>query len=151
MDITAQAVHQLSALVWVGGMFFAIMVLRLAAGELEPPVRAPLWGRVFARFFPWVWVSVILLPVSGYWLVFSVWGSFAELPLNGHLMQGLGWVMIVIYLYLWFGPYRQFREALQETDFPRAGSHLNRIRQLVTTNLVIGLINAIVGSTGRYW
>ncbi|HCH57240.1 MAG TPA: hypothetical protein DEV64_09140, partial [Rhodospirillaceae bacterium] len=62
MTTIALALHLLAALVWVGGMFFAIMVLRLAAGELEPPVRVPLWGRVFSKFFPWVWMAVIVLP-----------------------------------------------------------------------------------------
>jgi uncharacterized membrane protein len=72
MITVALGLHVLAALVWVGGMFFAIMVLRLAAGELEPPVRAPLWGRVFAKFFPWVWMAVILLPLTGYFMIFDV-------------------------------------------------------------------------------
>jgi putative copper export protein len=31
--------HILGAIVWVGGMFFAYMVLRPAAGEMEGPTR----------------------------------------------------------------------------------------------------------------
>ncbi|MBT5646768.1 MAG: hypothetical protein HOJ41_02785, partial [Rhodospirillaceae bacterium] len=81
MITTALALHLLAALVWVGGMFFAIMVLRLAAGELEPPVRAPLWGRVFAKFFPWVWMAVILLPITGYVMIFAVWGGLHNMPM----------------------------------------------------------------------
>ena len=47
-------IHVLSAVVWVGGMFFALLVLRPAVGPLEPAVRLALWRRVFARFFrPW--------------------------------------------------------------------------------------------------
>lgn len=147
----ALALHLLAALVWVGGMFFAIMVLRLAAGELEPPVRAPLWGRVFAKFFPWVWMAVIVLPVSGYFMIYAIWGGFDGLPLHVHLMHGLGLIMIAIYLHLWFAPYKRFRAALETNDFPAAGARLNQIRILVTANLLIGLLNAVVGSTGRYW
>ena len=151
MITIALALHLLTALIWVGGMFFAIMVLRLAAGELEPPVRAPLWGRVFQKFFPWVWMAVIILPLTGYWMIFAVWGGFANLPIHAHIMHGLGLIMIAVYLHLWFAPYRRFRAALAAEDIPTAGANLNQIRILVTVNLVIGLVNAVVGSTGRYW
>ena len=151
MISVALALHLLAALVWVGGMFFAIMVLRLAAGEMEPAVRVPLWGRVFAKFFRWVWMAVAVLLATGYWMIFAVWGSFGTLPFYGHLMHGIGWIMIAVYLYLWLAPYKRFRTALNAGDIPGAGQQLNRIRQLVTTNLAIGLINAVIGSTGRYW
>ena len=82
MISVALALHLLAALVWVGGMFFAIMVLRLAAGEMEPAVRVPLWGRVFAKFFPWVWMAVAILLATGYWMIFAVWGSFGTLPVS---------------------------------------------------------------------
>lgn len=43
--------HVLSALVWVGGMFFAWMVLRPAAMKaLEGPARLKLWVEVFQGF-----------------------------------------------------------------------------------------------------
>ena len=151
MITIALALHLLTALIWVGGMFFAIMVLRLAAGELKPPVRAPLWGRVFQKFFPWVWMAVIILPLTGYWMIFAVWGGFAALPVHGHIMHGLGLIMIAIYLHLWFAPYKRFRAALAGGDIPTAGVNLNQIRILVTVNLLVGLTNAVVGSTGRYW
>ncbi len=43
--------HLLAALVWVGGMFFAWMILRPAAmTALEGPARLKLWVEVFQRF-----------------------------------------------------------------------------------------------------
>ncbi len=46
------ALHLLAAVVWVGGMFFAWMILRPAAVDiLEPPARLRLWLSVFKRFF----------------------------------------------------------------------------------------------------
>src|SRR5690606_5692971 len=57
--------HLLAAVVWVGGMFFAYMALRPAAATvLPPPQRLPLWTQTFRRFFPWVWITVVLLPVT---------------------------------------------------------------------------------------
>ena len=51
--------HLLAVVIWVGGMFFAYMALRPAAGNLlEPPIRQTLWVAVFKRFFVWVWVSL---------------------------------------------------------------------------------------------
>jgi len=143
--------HLLAATIWVGGMFFAVYVLRLAAGPMEPPDRVALWGRAFARFFPWVWLSVIILPITGYYMVFAGFSGFVDLPLPYHMMHGLGWVMILIYLHLWFAPYARFRKALAEGDIPTAGKNLNSIRILVTTNLWLGLINVAFGVSGRYW
>ena len=71
------ALHVLAAVVWVGGMFFAYMVLRPSAGPLDPPARLALWQRVFGRFFPWVWASIAVLLISGYTMLFVHFGGFA--------------------------------------------------------------------------
>ena len=76
------ALHVLAAVVWVGGMFFAYMVLRPAAGPLETAERLALWHRVFGRFFPWVWACIVLLLVSGYVMLFRAFGGFAGAPLH---------------------------------------------------------------------
>ena len=71
------ALHVLAAVVWVGGMFFAYMVLRHSLGPLEPAARIALWYRIFYRFLPWVWASVTLLLLSGYSMLFLHFGGFA--------------------------------------------------------------------------
>ena len=147
----ANAVHALAAIVWVGGMFFAHMVLRPSVGAFEPPERLRLWERVFSRFFPWVWVAVVALPASGYWQVLVVFGGFANAGLHVHLMHVLGLVMIALYVYLYGAPYNRFKKAVEAADWPAAGAHLNVIRRVVVTNLALGLITAAVGASGRYW
>ncbi|MFQ5661094.1 MAG: CopD family protein [Gammaproteobacteria bacterium] len=147
----AIALHLLSTIVWVGGMFFALLVLRPASVDLETEDRLPLWGRTFGKFFPWIWTAVIVLLISGYWMIFGFWGGFARLPVYLHLMQAIGWLMILLFLHLWFAPYRRFKKALAADDLSEAARNLNQIRQLVTTNLVLGLINAIIGASGAYW
>jgi uncharacterized membrane protein len=72
----ALIVHILAAIVWVGGMFFAHQVLRPAAAMLEPGPRLILWSHVLGRFFAWVIAAIILLLLSGYALVFGVFGGF---------------------------------------------------------------------------
>lgn len=147
----AVTLHILAAILWVGGMFFAVFVLRLAAGAMEPSDRLPLWQRSFKKFFPWVWLSVVVLPITGYWLVYELHGNMAQLPLPYHLMHGIGWIMIFIFLHLWFAPYARFKKALEEGNLPDAGIELNKIRLLVTTNLYLGLLNVLIGTSGRFW
>jgi len=147
----AVALHILAAVVWVGGMFFALLILRPAAGALDAQVRLPLWGRVFGRFFPWVWAAVILLPVSGYWMIMRGWGGMAHLPLYLHFMQGIGWLMILLYLHLWFAPYRRLKKAIASGDYSDGARQLNQIRILVAVNLILGLLNVAIGASGRYW
>ncbi|OGT84747.1 MAG: hypothetical protein A3G96_00465 [Gammaproteobacteria bacterium RIFCSPLOWO2_12_FULL_52_10] len=147
----AITLHLLSVIVWVGGMFFAHIVLRPAAGGLEPKIRLPLWGRTLGRFFPWVWAAVVMLVISGYWMILGYRDGFAELPVYLHLMQGIGWLMILLFLHLWFAPYRRFKQALAAEMFSDAASNLNQIRRIVTANLILGLINAVIGASGAYW
>ena len=74
----AISLHVLAAVIWVGGMFFAYMALRpVAAKLLEPAVRLSLWARSLSRFFFWVWLAVIIIPVTGYWMIFSAFNGFA--------------------------------------------------------------------------
>ena len=58
--------HLFGIVVWVGGMFFAYMVLRpVAADVLQPPERLRLWNGVFSRFFNWVWLAIGGILVRG--------------------------------------------------------------------------------------
>ena len=151
MTAVAITLHVLSAVIWVGGMFFAVYVLRLAAGPMEPTERVPLWQRSFAKFFPWGWVAVVLLPASGYWLIFDLHGDFLALPVPYHIMHALGWIMILIFLHLWFAPYARFKVAIANGNIPEAGKQLNTIRLLVTTNLYLGVINIMIETSGGFW
>jgi uncharacterized membrane protein len=151
MTALALALHILGAVVWVGGMFAAYMCLRPAAGPLEPPVRLKLWRAFFAKFLPWVWLAVVLLLASGYWMVFTTFGGMRGLGLHIHIMQGLGLVMVALFFWLFHGPWLKFKRAVDASDWPTAAANLNRIRQIIAVNLPLGLIVAIVGASGRYW
>jgi len=147
----AITLHLLAVVVWVGGMFFAWMILRpVATTLLEPPLRMPLWDRSFRNFFPWVWAAVILLPATGYWMILTVFGGFRALALYIHIMQGIGWIMIAIFLHVYFAPYRRLRAAVAAGDFAAAGKNLATIRRLIGTNLLLGLALTAIASSGRY-
>ena len=145
------ALHLLSAVIWVGGMFFAYMALRPAAAQiLEPPQRLQLWVQVFKLFFLWVWLSIIALLVTGYWMLFGVFGGFANAGMHIHIMHGAGIIMVLIYFHVFFAPYRRLRHAVVVQDFPEGGKQLAQIRKLIALNLSIGLIVVLVASGGRY-
>ncbi len=146
----AMTLHLLAAVIWVGGMFFAYMAQRPAAMDLEPAQRLPLWARTFARFFPWVWVAVVLLPASGYFMVFKM-GGFAGVPLYVHIMQALGIVMILIFLHVFFAPYRRLNAALTAGDIPAAGKQLGQIRRMIGINTLIGLILIALVMLMKHW
>jgi len=132
--------HLLAAVVWVGGMFFAYLCLRpVAAEQLEPPQRLRLWAGIFKRFFPFVWVSVLVLPLTGYYMMFATW-NFTTAPLHVHIMNGLGMVMILIYAHVFFAPYKRLIQAIAAQDWPAGGKKLNQIRVLIAVNLSLGLI-----------
>jgi uncharacterized membrane protein len=147
----AVILHSLSAVVWVGGMFFALVVLRPASGPLDPGPRLALWRRVFDRFFAWVFAAIVLLLASGFAMVFWVFAGFRGVGRHVHLMMALGILMMLIFLHLYFAPWKRFRAALAAGDNPAAAVQLNQIRILVTINLILGLVTAAIGSSGRYW
>lgn len=144
------ALHVLSVVVWVGGMFFAYVCLRPAAATvLEPPQRLTLWAQTFARFFPFVWLGILLILSSGYMMLFHIWGGFAHAPLFIHIMNGLGIVMMLIFMHVFFAPYRRLREAVAIQDWPAGAKKLAQIRLLVGINLSIGLLVVLVATVGR--
>lgn len=148
----ALALHVIAAVIWVGGMFFAFMALRPVAAEvLQPPQRLPLWAGVFGRFFPWVWAAVLTLLASGYWMLLGPYGGFAQAPIYVHVMNGLGLLMTGIFLYIYFVPYPQLRQAVAALRWPEGAKALARIRVLIATNLVIGIINVLLGAGGKYF
>ena len=145
------ALHLLAAVIWVGGMIFAHNSLRPAAVQvLEPPLRLELWVQVFRRFFVLVWLSIVIILATGYWMLFNYFGGFAGAGLHIHIMHGGGILMVMIYLHVFFSPYRRLRQAVIIQDYPLAGTQLNQIRKLVGINILIGLLVITVGSAGRY-
>lgn len=147
----AIVLHLLAVIIWVGGMFFAHQVLRpVAVAQFEPPQRLTLWVGVFKRFFMWVWASVILLPLTGYWMIFSVFGGMGNVGLYVHAMNGIGMVMIALYVYVYFIPYRRLKNAVVGQDWPTGGANLNIIRRIVGINLLLGLLTSAIAAGGRY-
>lgn len=139
-------IHLLAVIVWVGGMAFAYLCLRPAAGLLAPPDRLRLWHGVFARFFPMVWVAVIAILASGFAGIAQV--GFVAAPRAWHVMMSIGLLMIGVYLYVWIGPWQRLRSAVAAERWPDGAAALGQIRQAVAVNLGLGLLNVAVATLG---
>ncbi len=81
--------------------------------------------------------------------MFKLFGGFAA-PLYIHLMNGLGTVMILIFLHVYFAPYRRLKQAVTEQNWPLAGKKLAQIRILIAINMSLGLIVVVIASVGRF-
>jgi len=135
----AIALHQLAAAFWVGGMAFALLVLRPAGIALDPAPRLGLWRRVLGRFLPAVLASAAVLLVTGYALMLGWLGGFGGAPLHVHLMHGLGLLMVLLLGHLYVAPWRRFRRAVDTGDLTEARRHLDGVRRIVRVNLVLGV------------
>ena len=140
--------HVLGVVVWVGGMFFAYMALRpVAASVLEPPQRLTLWAGVFGKFFPWVWVSVALILLSGLHMLMKLGGAAA--PHYALTMLAIGVVMMLIFAHVFFAPYKKLKRAVGAQDWKAGGAALGQIRKLIGINLSLGLLTIVVVFAGR--
>lgn len=140
--------HLLSVLIWVGGMFFAYVVLRPAALEvLEAPQRLRLWDAVLRRFFNWVWVAMGVSLVSGLYMIY-LYGGVTHVPHYVHFMLVSGVAMMTIFGYVFFVCYVPLSLYVAKQHWMEAGEQLVWIRRLVGLNLVLGLLTVCVVKIG---
>ena len=137
----AYSLHLLAALIWVGGMFFAWMILRPAAvTALEGPVRLKLWVEVFQRFFVWVWLAVVILPISGVGLLQMRFSGFETAPRYVQIMMGLYIVMVALFIRIQSLQLPELRKAVQDQQWAAGAAVMGRIRRLVGCHLIVGLV-----------
>lgn len=151
MGALLYAAHVLGAVLWVGGMAFAIAVLRPAAhAALEGPQRLALMQLVFRRFFLVVWHLVPIMLLSGYALMFGWYGGFRGSGWHIHVMHLTGLLMAVVFVLVALGPWRAMRAALATQDRVSAAASLDRIRKGITVNMGLGLLMVAVAAWGRF-
>ncbi|MBB3101944.1 CopD family protein [Azomonas macrocytogenes] len=146
------SLHVLAAMLWVGGMFFAWMVLRpSAAAILQPPERLKLWVTVFRRFFLWVWLAVLVLPMSGMGIWHMRFAGFVGAPGYVHIMAGLYLMMLAVFLRIALQLFPRLEQAVNSEDWPNGGNILGRIRHLVGVNLSLGLLTVALAAARPYF
>jgi uncharacterized membrane protein len=135
-----KVLHLLFAVLWVGGLFFAFVILRPSLTAIDPPQRMLLQTRVHKRFFLLIWHAMPLVLISGFVMLWLL-GGMALVPWPIHAMLGLGLLMAAVFLAIVFGPYRKFRRT---TDRVRMTSSMTTMRTLIGVNLLLGLITVII-------
>lgn len=145
------ALHALAAVIWVGGMFFAYLAMRPAVANTIPAEQRPaLWLATFSNFFRYVWGAIVILLVTGYALI-GAYGGMAVVGWHIHVMHGLGLLMMLLFLHIYFAPYRRLKLAVAADDTTEGNRRVGQLRLFVAINLVIGLAVVIIGAGGRYW
>ena len=140
--------HVLATLVWVGGMFFAWLVLRPAAvAALEGPARLRLWVEVFQRFFMWVWIAIGVLAISGVGMLHMRFSGFETAPRYVQVMMGGAIVMVAVFLRIQALLLPELRSAVHAGDWAGGAGVLGRIRRLVGVNLLLGMAVVVVASS----
>jgi uncharacterized membrane protein len=140
------AVHLLSAVIWVGGGFYTVVVLRPALNLLDAAPRLQVQMQTLKKLFFYIWHAMPLMILTGWAMVFLAWGGFGALPWSINAMQGLGILMALIFLYTFFDPWQRLRRAV------RPGPELfTRVRNLVTLNVVLGTLTIVASALGHSW
>lgn len=142
------ALHLLSAVAWVGGMFFAHFCLRPSAMEvLQPPLRLPLWVATLRRFFGYAAVAVVLLLATGVLLLLPV--GLQAAPVGWHVMLALGVVMAFVFAYIYLALFPELVKLCKRSAWPEAANIQNHIRQLVSLNLAFGVVVILAAVSAR--
>jgi len=132
-------------------MFFAYISLRPAAAKaLEMPQRLKLWKKTLTSFFFWVWVCVITLPATGFWIILAHYGGMSRGQWYIYVMMALGIIMILIFLHVFFAPFRRLCKAVKQENFQLASENLAQVRKFLGINLLLGVIVVVVAGGLRY-
>lgn len=139
--------HILSVAVWVGGMVFAHFCLRPAVAELTPQSRLPLMESALGKFFTWVSVAVIVILLSGGFMMAKVGNMQAPWPVLA--MAATGIVMMMLFGHLRFAMFPRVQRAVQAQRWPDGAAAIASIRRIVMMNLVLGIVTIAFGVLGR--
>ena len=150
LNAIALILHLVAINVWVGGTFFAIVILGRAIKNIAAAQQLLLWQLVLERFFIWAWVAVFILLTSGTWMVYSIYGGFDTIPVYIMLMGLIALLMISVFIYIYFFPYQQYKLLVQTNDVDSCVQKLAVIRFAGTINMILGLCVVVVIGSGPY-
>jgi uncharacterized membrane protein len=149
-----KTVHLLGIVVWIGGMFFTLHVLRPAVAALDGPARVRLMHTALARFFGAVLVAALLVLASGVGMLIhaaqasmQAGGKF-NMPLDWYTMAVLGVLMIAIFGHIRMVLFKRLAQATDTQDWPAGASALAAIRRWVMVNLGLGVAIVVVTQFG---
>jgi len=153
LNAVAIIFHLIAINIWVGGMFFIIIILGKVVSTLEEPVQQVFWQDTLKRFFFWVWLAVIGLLATGISMIFYRFGGIDYSPWYVLVMASLGISMVAVFLVIYFIYYRNFEREFNAGNIEGSRRQLRIIRGLGILNMVLGFCVVVVigGSPYLAW
>ncbi|GAB3589072.1 hypothetical protein [Acetobacter peroxydans] len=128
------AVHIISIALWIGGIFYAVAILRPSLGLLDATQRTSIMLQTMSRFFKGLTHAIPTALISG-WLLILHEGGFANAPWTVNAMQAFGIIMAGLFARLYFGPFQKVRRAIR----PQA-SAFDSIRTQMLIIMALGFL-----------
>jgi len=150
LNAFAIILHLIAINIWVGGMFFIIMVLGKVVSTFEVPEQQAFWKNILERFFFWVWSAVIGLLGTGIGMIFYRFDGLANAPLYILVMASFGISMVLLFVVIYFVFYQNFLHDLKAGNVEGSRHQLRVIRHLGIVNMVLGFCVVIVIGGGPY-
>ena len=132
--------HLVAINIWIGGMFFIIMVLGKVVSTLEVTEQHAFWQQTLKRFFFWVWLAVIGLLSTGVGMIIYRFGSLANTSWYVLVMASLGISMVVVFMVIYFVFYRNFKREFYSGNIEGSRQQLRIIRRLGIVNMVLDFV-----------
>ena len=139
------ALHLLAVTLWVGGMAYALLVLRPRLGLLDATPRMNVHLQTLRRFFRLVWHVMPIALITGWSMLVFKEGGFAHAPWFVNTMQGLAIIMAIVFAWGFFAPYRRLRRAIRPT-----ATQLDAARTPLSINLALGATIVLVACLGHF-
>lgn len=136
-SITMEFLHLIATVIWIGGMFFNIFVLRPSLGIIEQGQRVKLGYTVLKRFLPFAWISIITLFISGIFL-----GSNDTLIFTKHIIVLFMVLIVAIISFILFPKLTSivFQDKIQNEQRKELIKINGKIVLLVKINLILGIL-----------
>lgn len=145
MHSIALMFHILAAVIWVGGLFFCYALLRPALGTIDEQQRLTIWAKTLKKFFPWVWLCIVVFLATGFYMI-SLLGGFSAIGMHIYVMGGLAIIMIVIFKFVYAAPFQHLCRGVEEKKWEVAAFALGTIKTLVAINLLLGITTIFVAT-----
>ena len=143
--------HLLAINIWIGGTFFSVVILPRAVASLESPAQHQFMHLLMQRFFFWVWLALLILFSSGGWMIYNMFGGLMIVPPYVLAMMSIALLMIMVFLVIFFGPYRRYQQAYQLQNFSDCQQQLLRIRLLSRINMALGICVVLAIGGGPFF
>ena len=139
IDVIIKWFHIIAVIIWIGGMFFTLFVLKPNLEKIEDK-KLEFMKSIMDKFFPFVWISIILLFITGdYYAKYFINNTFFDVKLF------IYFIMVIIFSYIYFGLYKKIPYTKNKPPV------FMKISKLITLNFVLGLTVIFLIETVRYF